>query len=75
MFKAVTALKLSGDTHTQTDRQTDTAFYSLGFIVLDLFTVSQFISGSFAEFSDLNIFLVSQTIPIPRKVLPSFLFE
>ena len=37
-------------------------------------TVSLFISGFFAKFSDLNIFLGSQTISILRKVLQSFLF-
>ena len=32
MFKAVTALKLSGDrTDRQTETHTDTAFYSLGY--------------------------------------------
>ena len=73
MFKAVTALKLSWDTHTDrhTDTHTDTAFYSLG--CTNLRTIANVTFGVFKVNSELDTVIRETSTAFtasPNKILP-----
>ena len=64
MFKAVTVLKLSGD--VRRDRQTDTAFYSLGYTLLCKTNPSQVrVEDGFAFF----VVLVTNDTQFPKSTV------